>query len=113
MKDDSYWEERSYWSAVKSILASSSLVSLIFVAIILLIFSIFVFGSNGSHSNAKISDLLNTVGIGILAALVATVVDRSVSARDIESRITKNFREAAGVSTSLTNLGVQTAHSKF
>jgi len=78
-----------------------------------LIFSVFVFGTHGAHSNSNIADLLSTIGIGILAALVTTVVDRSVSARDIESRINRNFREAAGIAASLTQLGVQGAYRKF
>lgn len=106
-------EDSSFRRIFKAILASSSLVTLIFIGIIFLIFSIFVFGSNGSYNNAKVSDLLNTIGIGILAALVTTVVDRSISARDIEMRITKNFREAAGVATSLTNLGIERAQDKM
>jgi hypothetical protein len=98
---------------LKSVASSSALISLIFIAIIILIFSIFVFGAHGAHNNSGIADLLSTIGIGILAALVTTIVDRSVSARDLESRINQNFREAAGIATSLTKLGVQGAYGKF
>jgi hypothetical protein len=113
MRGDAYYEEKSFWKVLKSIISTSSLVSLIFVAIIILIFSVFVFGDHGSHSNSNAAELLSTVGIGVLSALVATVVDRSISARNLEARITKNFREAAEIATSLTDLGIYTAHAKF
>ena len=98
---------------VKSIASSSALISLVFVAVIVLIFAIFVFGANRARNNPEISDLLRTIGIGILAALVTTIVDRSVSARDLEARINRDFREAAGVAASLTGLGVERAYPKF
>jgi hypothetical protein len=104
---------RSFWKVLRSILASSSLVSLIFIGVIFLIFSVFVFGSHGSHSNSNAADLFSTIGIGILAALVTTVVDRSISERNLESRITRNFRDAADIAESLTRLGIQRAHAKF
>lgn len=104
---------RFSWQTVRAVGTSSALISLIFIAIIILIFSIFVFGDHGSHANADVAELLGTVGIGILAALVTTVVDRSVSAHDLESRITRNFRDAAGIAAALSDLGVVQAHKRL
>lgn len=113
MAREDYDEKQSFWKVLKPIVSASSIVSIIFVSIIILIFSVFVFGDRGSYSNANVAELLSTIGIGVLSAIVATVIDRSVSARDLESRITRNFREAAGVASSLIKLGVQTAHAEF
>jgi hypothetical protein len=113
MSRTGYATENHSRNILRAIAASSVLVTLIFVAVIVLIFSVFVFGDHGAHRNSNIAQVLSTVGIGILAALVTTIVDRSVSARDLESRITRNFREAAGVAVSLTNLGVQAAYDTF
>jgi hypothetical protein len=113
MRRTGYSTESPSRNVLKAIAASSVLVTLIFVAVVIIIFSVFVFGDHGSHSNANVAEVLGTIGIGVLAALVTTTVDRSVSARDLESRITRNFREAAGVAASLTNLGIQTAYDKF
>jgi hypothetical protein len=105
--------QRLSWHTIRTVVTSSALVSLIFIAIIILIFSIFVFGDHGSHANTNVAELLGTIGIGVLAALVTTVVDRSVSARDLESRITRNFRDAAGVAESLSDLGVVRAYPRL
>lgn len=106
-------DTESGWRSLRSLIVPNPLLGLILLAIASLIFAIFVFGDHGMYSNVEVADLLRTIGIGALAAAVTTIVDRHLSGQDLENRIGQSFREAAGVATALTNLGVYTAHIPF
>lgn len=99
--------------SLRSLIVPNPLLGLVLLAMTSLIFAVFVFGERGKYYDADVADILRTIGIGALAAAVTTIVDRHLSARDLENRIRESFREAAGVASALTSLGVYTAHAKF
>jgi hypothetical protein len=101
------------WRSARRLITPNPLLALAFSAVICLFFAVFVFGEHGSAPSADIAELLRTVSVGSLAAGVTTIVDRSISLKDLDQRLQWSVRQAAGVAASLTTLGVYTAHDRM
>ncbi|MEE6176804.1 hypothetical protein [Mycobacterium sp. 050134] len=105
--------KRSILTSFKEVFKPNAVNSLFFFAVILVILAIFVFGPKGRHPNADWEDVIRSVGIAVLAAMVTSIIDRQYFLGHIEERISIDFREAAGVAKSLTELGIYTSHDHF
>ncbi|GAA3344842.1 hypothetical protein GCM10020358_49700 [Amorphoplanes nipponensis] len=94
-------------------LVPNRLLGLILVSGAALLFAVFVFGTRGKYPDPDTAELLRTVSVGILAAAVATVIDRQISLGALEKQIYDSLLEAEGVKSSLARLGVHGAHHVF
>ena len=105
--------EQAIMKTFREVFKPNTVNLLFFFAVILVILAIFVFGPKGRHPNADWEDIIRSVGVAVIAAMVTSIVDRQYFLRHIEEQISIDFREAAGVAKSLTDLGVYTAHTSF
>lgn len=99
--------------SLRTLLTPNPFLLLILVALLALILAIFVFGESGGFNSPGLAELLRTIGIGTLAAAVTILVDRNLTFRNFEVRIRESLREAEGVASALSKLGVYTAHQHF
>jgi len=103
--------EQAIIKTFRELLIPNTVSLLFFLAVISIMLAIFVFGPKGSHPNGDWEDIIRSVGVAIIAAMVTAIIDRQYFLSHIEERIGTDFREAAGVAKSLTELGVYTAHA--
>lgn len=89
------------------------MIILFFAAIVSIMVAIFIFGEHGRHPDPNWEDVIRTVGVGIVAAMIASIIDRQFFVRHLGERISSDFREAAGVAKSLVGLGVYGAYPRF
>jgi hypothetical protein len=82
-------------------------------AVAFVLAAIFIYGTRGKYPNPDVSDLLRTIGVGVLAAAVAMILDRQILFREIREQIRDTFREMAGVTDSLHRLGIAGAHNRL
>lgn len=105
--------KRSLASDVRAMLIPNPLLGLVLVSVMSILVAIFIFGTEGSHKNADLSDLFRTLGVGALAAAVTGIVDHHLLFRNFESRIRDSLKEAKEMSAGLRQLGVQNAYKPF
>jgi hypothetical protein len=106
-------DRQAWWRSVRSAVVPNRLLSLILSSGAALVFAVFVFGTRGKYPDPDTAELLRTVSVGILAATVATVIDRQISLRTLEKQIHNSLLEAEGVKNSLVRLGVHGAFQVF
>lgn len=105
--------ERAVIKTLRQLLIPNMVNFLFVVAVLAVMLAIFVFGPKGHHPNADWEDIIRSVGVAIIAAMVTSIVDRQYFLNHIEERFSTDFREAAGIAKSLTELGVNAAHARF
>lgn len=98
---------------LKTLLIPNPVIVLGISSVVAILIAVLVFGKDGMVPDSDVEDIVKTIGVGIIAAMVATIIDRVHFFNDIEERIGNSFREANGVATSLTMLGIYTAHPRF
>ncbi|GAB1821041.1 hypothetical protein [Herbidospora sp. RD11066] len=105
--------ERSMWTSAKLLIRPNPLLALVLASLVLLFLAVFVFGGSGKYPSADAAEILRTLSVGVLAAVVATIIDRAITFRNLDERLRQSVREATSTASSLSLLGIRNAHPSF
>jgi hypothetical protein len=76
---------------------------------VMVVLAVIEFGTGAPHQDPMWAEILRTIGVGLIAAVVAGIIDHTLIFKNIDARIRDSLQEASGVAADLRILGVQNA----